>query len=102
MTAETDFDFDDSDEAWDAEPNPEMVHWQPSHSVDRIRGASATLSPAGALGAIALGSAVVGAVAVGAIAIGALAIGRLAVGRATIRRLEIDELVVGRVRFKDD
>ena len=92
----------DEDPAWDAEPNPELVHWQPAHRPERAVAYPATLSPGGALGAVALGSIVFGAVAVGALAIGALAIGRLAIGRATIRRLEIDELVVGSVWFRDD
>ena len=92
----------DEDPAWDAEPNPELVHWQATHRPDRAEGMAATFSPGGALGAIALGSMVFGAVAVGALAVGALAIGRLAIGRASIRRLEIDEFVVGRLSFRDD
>jgi len=92
--------FDD-EPLWDSEPNPEMVHWQPSHSPDAIEGRRATLSPAGALGLIAVGSAAVGALAIGAVAVGALAIGSLVVGRARVRRLEIDELIVGRISFKD-
>ena len=92
----------DEDPAWDAEPNPELVRWQPTHRPERVLGYPATVSPGGALGAVALGSIVFGAVAVGAVAIGALAIGRLAIGRASIRRLEIDELVVGRISFADD
>lgn len=90
----------DEDPAWDAEPNPEMVHWQPTHMPD-VRSAAFTASAGGAWGALALGSILFGAVAVGALAIGALAIGRLAVGRANIRRLEIDELVIGEVRRRD-
>ncbi len=91
-----------NDEAdWDVDPNPEMVHWQPTHAPDAVQGSVARVSPAGALGLIAVGSAVTGALAIGALAIGALAIGTLAVGRARVRRLEIDELVVGRIRFKD-
>jgi hypothetical protein len=92
----------DDEAAWDAEPNPEIVHWQPVHDPDRPDGSARHLSTAGALGLIALGSAVGGALALGAVAIGALAIGALAVGRARIHRLEIDELVVGRIRFKDE
>jgi len=55
-------------------------------------------APAGSrvLGALALG-----AIAVGALAIGALAIGRLSVGRARFRRVEIDELVVRKLRVTD-
>ncbi len=89
------------EEAWDVDPNPEMVHWQPTHKPDVAEGAVATLSPVGALGLIAVGSVLAGAAAIGALAIGALAIGALTVGRARVRRLEIDELVVGRIRFKD-
>lgn len=100
MAHEPAHDIDD-DLDWEAEPNPEMVHWQPTHSPDGSGSRSLPVSPAGALGIVALGSVAVGAIAVGALAIGALAIGRLAVGRASFRRVEIDELVVGRVRFKD-
>jgi hypothetical protein len=91
----------DEEPAWDIEPNPEIVHWQPVHGRDKERTRPPAVSTAGALGAIAVGSAVVGALAVGALAIGAVAIGALAVGRARVRRLEIDELIVGQVRFKD-
>lgn len=49
-------------------------------------------------GAGALGALAVGAVAVGAFAIGALAIGTLVVGRARFRRVEIDQLVVRRLK----
>ena len=91
----------DEEAAWDADPNPEIVHWQPTHKPDVAEGQAAGLSPAGALGLIAVGSALTGALAIGALAIGALAIGALVVGRARVRRLEIDELVIGRIRFKD-
>jgi hypothetical protein len=53
---------------------------------------------AGAIGAQAVGTLALAAVAVGALAIGALAIGKLAIGRARVRRLEIDDLVVRRLR----
>jgi hypothetical protein len=53
---------------------------------------------AGALGAQAVGALALAAVAVGAVAIGAVAIGKLAIGRARVRRLEIDDLVVRRLR----
>ena len=96
-----DTDYLEDDAAWDADPNPEMVHWQPTHRPDAEPGSVASLSPAGALGVIALGSVLAGAAAVGALAIGALAIGALTIGRARVRRLEIDELVVGRIRFKE-
>ncbi len=94
-------DFTDEEAAWDVDPNPEIVHWQPTHRPDVVEGSVARVSPAGALGVVALGSLVAGALAVGAVAVGALAIGALAIGRARIRRLEIDELVVGRIRFKE-
>jgi len=50
----------------------------------------------------ALGAAAIGAAALGAIAVGALAVGRLAVGQARIRRVEIDELVVRRLRITEE
>ena len=49
----------------------------------------------------AIGALAVGAIALGAIAIGAVAVGRLAIGRARVRKLEIDELVVGRLRVTE-
>ena len=49
----------------------------------------------------ALGVAALGALAVGAVAIGAIAIGRLAVGKAQGRHLEIDELVVHKLKLPD-
>ena len=88
------------DPAWDIDPNPELIHWQPTHAPDGGAGSRSIASPPGALGLIGLGSAAMGAVAVGALAIGALAIGQLVVGRARFRRLEVDELVIGKVRFK--
>lgn len=51
---------------------------------------------AGAIGAMALG-----AFAIGAAAIGAIAVGRLAIGRTRMQRVEIDELVVRRLRVVD-
>ena len=60
---------------------------------------SRTLLPANAVGSQALAAMAVGALAVGAVALGALAIGRLAVGRAKFKHLEIDELVVYRLRL---
>lgn len=50
----------------------------------------------------ALGALAIGAAAIGAVAVGALAVGRLAVGRAGIRRVEIDELVVRRLRITEE
>jgi hypothetical protein len=47
-------------------------------------------------------SLALGALALGALAIGAVAIGRLVVGRARIRHLEIDELVVRRLKVTDE
>ncbi len=99
MTNDIELQIDD-DPAWDADPNPELVRWQPSHRPDVVQATGAKVSAAGALGLIALGSAAAGALAVGALAIGALAIGRLMVGNARFRRLEVDELVIGKVRFK--
>ena len=53
------------------------------------------------VGSQVVGVLAVGAVAIGALAIGALAIGRLAIGRSRIRYLEIDELVVRKLRVTD-
>jgi hypothetical protein len=54
-----------------------------------------------ATGAQALGAIAMGALAIGALALGALAIGRLVIGRARVHRLEIDDLVVGRLRITE-
>jgi len=62
------------------------------------RAVPAAATGAHAIGTAALGSILIGAAAVGALALGALSIGRLFVGRARIRRLDIDELVVRRIR----
>jgi hypothetical protein len=58
--------------------------------------------PALAVGAQALGALALGAIAVGALAVGALAIGRLTIGRARMRHVEIDELVVRKLRVTDE
>ncbi len=97
--------IDDDEPAWDSAPNPDLVHWQPTHRphgsvLSDVEQARPAFSPAGALGLVMLGSAAMGAVAVGALAIGALAIGRLAVGDARFRRLQVDELVIGKIRWK--
>ena len=55
-----------------------------------------------AIGAKAIGALAIGAFAFGALAIGALAIGSLAIGRTRIRRVEIDDLVVRRLRITDE
>ena len=55
-----------------------------------------------AVGAQAVGSVALGALAVGAVAIGALAIGRLAIRRARLGHVEIDELVVRRLRVIEE
>jgi hypothetical protein len=57
--------------------------------------------PAIRSGAAALGALALGALALGAVALGAVAIGRLAVGKARFRSVEIDELVVKRLRFRE-
>jgi hypothetical protein len=54
-----------------------------------------------AAAAFALGAASAGAIAIGALAIGRVALGRLAIGSGRVRRLEIDELVVHRLRVVD-
>jgi hypothetical protein len=48
--------------------------------------------------ALALGAVAVGAVAIGALAIGRLAVGRLAIRRARFGVLEVDDLVVRKLR----
>jgi hypothetical protein len=55
-----------------------------------------------AVGAKTIWAVAIGAFAIGALAIGALAIGRLAIGRARIRRIEVDDLVVRRLRITED
>lgn len=65
------------------------------------RALPAAATGAHAVGTAALGSILIGAAAVGAVALGALGIGRLFVGRARIRRLDIDELVVRRIRVME-
>ncbi|WP_197893946.1 hypothetical protein [Variovorax sp. RA8] len=82
---------------------PKGLTVAPGVSVNLMPSKSARALPAAATGAhaigtSALGSTLIGAAALGALAIGALSIGRLFVGRARIRRLDIDELVVRRIR----
>ena len=50
----------------------------------------------------ALGAAAIVAAALGAAAVGAVVVGRLVVGQARIRRVEIDELVVRRLRITEE
>jgi hypothetical protein len=57
---------------------------------------------ASAIGTSAIGAVAIGALAIGALAIGALAIGRLAIARTRLRRVEIDELVVRRLRITEE
>jgi hypothetical protein len=89
-------DVDDADEP--EELPEEIVHWQPTHRpLTQAHGAVAQ-------GATATGSSIVGAIAFGAIAVGAVAIGALAIGRLNVRharfgRLEVDELVVRKLRL---
>jgi hypothetical protein len=75
----------------------EIVHWQPTHRP------LTTAHGAVAQGASATGSSIIGALALGALALGAVAIGALAIGRLNVRhaklgRVEIDDLVVRRLR----
>ncbi len=75
----------------------EIVHWQPTHRP------LTTAHGAVAQSASATGSGIVGALAMGALALGAVAIGALAIGRLNVRyaklgRVEIDDLVVKRLR----
>jgi len=93
-------DYEDLTEP-DVLPEP-IVEWQPTGR----HGARGGVAAGGvAAGGVAAGSGVIlalatGALAIGALAIGALAVGRLTVGHARFRTLEIDELVVGRIRMK--
>lgn len=83
------------------ELEPEVVHWQkPTARSGGWRGLTGRGRAAGAdsLILVGIGAMALGAFAVGAAAVGALAIGRLAIGKGYFRRLEIDELVVHRVR----
>jgi hypothetical protein len=64
--------------------------------------AGATAVGASAIGTITIGTLAIGALAIGALAIGALAIGRLSIRRTRMRRVEIDELVVRRLRITDE
>ena len=59
------------------------------------------VAAAGAMLALALGATAVGAVAIGAIAIGRLALGRMTVRKARFATLEVDELVVRKLRVVD-
>lgn len=65
-------------------------------------GQESRVLPASAGGAHVMGALAVGAVATRAMAIGALAIGKLAIGRARIRCVEIDKLVVGKLRVTEE
>src|SRR5919198_403970 len=53
------------------------------------------------IGAQSVGALALGALAIGSLALGVVAIGRLVIGRAKIRHLEIDDLVVNRLRVVD-
>lgn len=52
--------------------------------------------------AAAIGATAVGACAIGALAVGALAIGKLGVGPARFERVEIDELIVRKLKILED
>lgn len=54
-----------------------------------------------ALGAGAIGALALGATALGAIMIGRIMIGALNISRAKFKRVEIDDLVVKRLHYKD-
>jgi len=56
---------------------------------------------AASLLALALGAAAFGAVAIGAIAIGRLVVGRLVIKKARFGTLEVDELMVRRLRIAE-
>jgi hypothetical protein len=83
----------------------EIVRWQPNHRplVEARAGTVAAGSATGSalVGALALGAMALGALAIGALAIGSLGIGRLRVRRATLGRVEIDDLVVHRLKLPE-
>jgi hypothetical protein len=54
-----------------------------------------------ALGVLACGASAIGALAVGALLIGSLRIGKLSVRAGSFERLEVDELIVHRLRVDD-
>ena len=94
-------DNDELEDLTEPEELPEeIIDWQPTHrrSLGMARAGIATGGAAALLTTV--GALAIGAFAIGAVAFGAVAIGRLAVGSAKFRRLEIDELVVGRLRVK--
>jgi hypothetical protein len=86
-------------------PADETDRWRPNERplVEPTSGMTAARVAArrAAVGALALGAMAVGAVAIGALAIGALRIGRLGVRRAHLGKVEIDDLVVRRLRVLD-
>ena len=55
-----------------------------------------------ALGALACGASAFGAAAVGALLIGRLRVGKLSVRTGEFERLEVDELIIHRLRVDDD
>ena len=95
--------YDDLEDLTEPDELPvPIVRWQPNHPT--MHGGVA--AGGAAAGGVAIGSGLalafpLGAVAVGAVAIGALAIGRLSIGSARFRRVEIDELVVGRLKIRE-
>lgn len=58
-------------------------------------------TPRNSLAAGAVGALALGATALGAIMIGRLVIGALSVSKAKFKRVEIDDLVVKRLHYKD-
>jgi hypothetical protein len=83
-------------------PRSEAASGQARHLDVLSEKTGAHATGASAVGAQAIGTLVIGAIAIGALAIGALAIGRLVIGQTRIRRVEIDDLVVRRLRIIED
>lgn len=67
----------------------------------KVRSSRAIRIGASAFGAIATGAFALGALAVGSLVIGRLGIGRLVGYKASFKSLNIDELVVNRLRVGD-
>jgi predicted nucleic acid-binding protein len=67
-----------------------------------VRTIAALRIGAQAVGAVAFGALALGALTIGALAVGALAIGKLGIRHARLGRVEIDELVVRKLRVTDE
>jgi hypothetical protein len=93
-TMSDDLDLDEPESLPEA-----IVHWQPNHHhVALTQTSGAVAKGASIVGLSAVTALALGAMAIGAVAIGALAIGRLNIGGAKLGRVEIDELIVRRLK----